>query len=444
MSVNNKVVWSEGLFLQPHHLQQQERFVERYVEGRCHGLAPHGWGFTELEIERDQLSIGKLGLRRAAGVLADGTPFRMPDDDPLPPPIDVGEQARDQLVYLALPLRRAGAADVQRGDIVEQLARHDVREIEVRDAASSQGTLAVVETGALRTRLLLARDLTDAWAGVPAAHVIEVRADKHVVLEDRFMPTVLHAAAAPRLASFLTELQGLLHHRGEALGGRVAATGRGAAAEIADFLMLQAVNRYEPLLTHVAASGNLHPETLYRLLISMAGELATFTTPGKRPAPMPTYRHDRLRESFEPAMAALRAALSAVLEQSAIPIPIESKRFGIRVATVADRSLFGTAVFVLAARADMAAEELRRRFPSQLKLGPVEGIRDLVNLALPGVPVHPMPAAPRQIPYHAGFVYFELDQSNELWAQLTSSGGIAMHLAGEFPGLSMEFWAIRG
>ena len=444
MSVNNKVVWSEGLFLQPHHLQQQERFVERYVEGRCQGLAPHAWGFTELEIERDQLSIGKLGLRRAAGVLADGTPFRMPEDDPLPPPIDVGEQVRDQLVYLALPLRRAGAADVQRGDAVDQLARHDVREIEIRDAASAQGTLAVVETGALRTRLLLARDLTDAWAGVPAAHVVEVRADKHVVLDDRFMPTVLHASAAPRLAAFLTELQGLLHHRGEALGGRVAATGRGATAEIADFLMLQAVNRYEPLLTHVAASGNLHPETLYRLFISMAGELATFTTPGKRPTPMPVYRHDRLRESFEPAMAALRAALSAVLEQSAIPIPIESKRFGIRVATVADRSLYGTAVFVLAARADMAAEELRRRFPSQLKLGPVERIRDLVNLALPGVPVHPMPAAPRQIPYHAGFVYFELDQSNELWAQLMSSGGIAMHLAGEFPGLAMEFWAIRG
>src|SRR5688572_32921653 len=116
MSVNNKVVWSEGLFLQPHHLQQQERFVERYVEGRCQGLAPHAWGFTELEIERDQLSIGKLGLRRAAGVLADGTPFRMPEDDPLPPPIDVGEQVRDQLVYLALPLRRAGAVDVQGGD----------------------------------------------------------------------------------------------------------------------------------------------------------------------------------------------------------------------------------------------------------------------------------------------------------------------------------------
>jgi type VI secretion system protein ImpJ len=40
-------------------------------------------------------------------------------------------------------------------------------------------------------------------------------------------------------------------------------------------------------------------------------------------------------------------------------------------------------------------------------------------------------------------VYFELDQANELWSQLKTSGGVGMHLAGEFPGLKMEFWAIR-
>ena len=113
------------------------------------------------------------------------------------------------------------------------------------------------------------------------------------------------------------------------------------------------------------------------------------------------------------------------------------------MATVADRTLYGAAVFVLAVRADMPAEDLRRRFPAQLKVGPAEKIRDLVNLALPGVPVSAVPVAPRQIPFHAGFVYFELDQTNELWKQLDTSGGIGMHVAGEFPGLKMEFWAIR-
>lgn len=444
MSANSKVIWSEGLFLQAQHFQQQERYLERYVEARCHALATHSWGFTEIELERDLLSIGKFALRRAAGVFPDGTPFRMPEDDPLPPPLDVSTQLRDQIVYLAVPLRRPDLPEVERIAAADGLARHGVREWEARDATTAAASAVVVEVGALRTRLLPASEVTAAYACIPLAHIIERRADNQVVLEERFIPTVLYGRAASRLATFCTELVGLLHQRGEALGTRVSATGRGAAAEIADFLLLQAINRYEPLLTHQADAGVLHPEELYRVFVSAAGELATFTTPGKRPPQLAPYRHERLRESFEPVMAALRAFLTAVLEQAAIPIPLEPRKYGIYVAAVADKTLYSTAVFILAARADVPAEELRRRFPAQLRLGPVERIRDLVNLNLPGVPVHPVPVAPRQIPYHAGFVYFELDQSHELWEQLKTSGGVALQAAGEFPGLALEFWAIRG
>jgi type VI secretion system protein ImpJ len=444
MSAHNKVVWSEGLFLQPHHFQQQDRYFERYVEQRCHALVPHSWGLTEVELERDLLAIGKLGLRRAAGVFPDGTPLRMPDDDPLPEPLDLDEQVRDQVVYLAVPLRREGTQDVDRTPGPDGLTRHHVRDWETRDATAPSGGQALLEVGALRTRLLLESERTPAYTCVPLAHVLECRADKQVVLEDRFIPTVLRSGAAVRLATFTTEILGLLHQRGEELAGRATTTDRGAATDIADFLLLQAINRYEAVFAHLAASGALHPEELYRLCVSAAGELATFTTPAKRPPVLPAYRHEQLRESFEPVMAALRASLSAVLEQRAIRIPIEQKKYGVSVAVVADRSLFGTAAFVLAARADVPAEELRRRFPAQLKMGPVERIRDLVNLALPGVPVQPMAVAPRQIPFHAGFVYFEVDQTSEMWGQMKTSGGVAVFVSGEFPGLALEFWAIRG
>lgn len=443
MSARNRVIWSDGLFLQPQHFQQQERYFERYVEARCQSLVPHSWGFTDIEFEPDLLSIGKVALRRLAGVFPDGTPFRMPDDDPLPKPMDVGSDVRDQIVYLAVPLRRAGELDVDRETGADELVRHDVRELQARNDTSASGEPALLEVGALRTRLLLASEVTQAYACVPLTHVVECRADRQVVLNESFIPTVLHVRAATRLAAFTTELLGLLHQRGEALAGRVAATGRGAAAEFADFLMLQAVNRYEPLLAHYAASGDLHPERLFQVLAEAAGELSTFTATSKRPPKFPAYRHERLRESFEPVIAALRESLSKVMVQSAIAIPIEPRRFGISVAIVGDRSLYGTAVFILAARADVPSEELRRRFPSQLKIGPAEKIGDLVRLQLPGVPVHAVPVAPRQIPYHAGFAYFELDQSDAMWEQLKDSGGIAMHVAGEFPGLALEFWAIR-
>ena len=80
----------------------------------------------------------------------------------------------------------------------------------------------------------------------------------------------------------------------------------------------------------------------------------------------------------------------------------------------------------------------------QVKIGPVERIRDLVNLQLPGIGLTGLPVAPRQIPYHAGFSYYELDRGNDLWKQLERTGNLAMHIAGEFPGLELEFWAIRG
>jgi type VI secretion system protein ImpJ len=432
------------LFLQPQHFQQQDRYLERYVETRCEGLVPHGWGFTEIEIERDFLSIGKFGVRRLAGVFPDGTPFRMPDDAPLPAPIDIGGQVRDQVLHLAIPLRRAGELEIDRDGANDQLARHQVAEVNARDATSTEAEAALMEVAALRARFLLASEATAAYACLPLAHIVERRADNQVVLADTFIPSVLHASTSSRLASLVTELQGLLHQRGDALGTRVAATGRGAAAEFADFLTLQAINRYEPLVAHFAESGLTHPEVLFRACVMAAGELTTFTTTSKRPPKFPAYRHEQLRETFEPVMLSLRTSLSVVLEQHAVPIPLERRKYGIHVALVTDRSLYSNSVFVLAARADVPAEELRRRFPAQLKVGPVEKITDLVRLALPGVPVVALPVAPRHIPFHAGFAYFELDQSSDLWDQLKNSGGVALHVAGEFPGLAMEFWAIRG
>jgi type VI secretion system protein ImpJ len=142
-------------------------------------------------------------------------------------------------------------------------------------------------------------------------------------------------------------------------------------------------------------------------------------------------------------MEDLRQSLSMVLEQNAIQIDLQERNYGVRVAVIPDIELIRSANFVLAVHADLPADVLRTRFPTQVKIGPVERIRDLVNLHLPGVTLRALPVAPRQIPYNAGYNYFELDTSHELWKQVERSGGLAMHLAGDFPELALEFWAIR-
>ena len=63
MSAYNKVVWSEGLFLQPQHFQQQDRYFERYVETRCQALIAAQLG---LHRDRDRTRFSEHRQVRAA------------------------------------------------------------------------------------------------------------------------------------------------------------------------------------------------------------------------------------------------------------------------------------------------------------------------------------------------------------------------------------------
>ena len=267
----------------------------------------------------------------------DGTPFNIPDDDNPPPPLDIEESHRDSVIYIGLSTRRAGATEIANGEGDDEgLMRYEVREHEAKDVSAVTQQTVPMRVATLRTRFLTEKDERSDYTCMGVAHAIEVKVDKQVLLEDSYVPPLLSVQANRQLAGFLSELQGLLHHRGEALAGRVSDSGKGGAAEIADFLLLQLTNEWEPFIAHYAAGHLLHPEELFRQLLRINGNLATFTSNTKRPGDPPAYRHDDLRASFTPLMASMRESLSMVIEQSAIPIPLKERSFGIRVGKIAD------------------------------------------------------------------------------------------------------------
>ena len=141
---------------------------------------------------------------------------------------------------------------------------------------------------------------------------------------------------------------------------------------------------------------------------------------------------------FGKLMLLLRQGLSVVLEDNAIQLTLVERSHGLNVATVQDAKMMRDFGFVLAVRADVAAEVLLTHFPAQMKIAPVTRIRDLVQLQLPGIGLRTMPAAPRQIPYHAGYTYFELEKAatcGNRWKNPAPSPCTA----GEFRGWTWNF-----
>src|SRR3546814_14118696 len=78
-------------------------------------------------------------------------------------------------------------------------------------------------------------------------------------------------------------------------------------------MMLQLINRHEPVLRHYLGVEQVHPEQIYRDLIGLLGELATFSSESKRPRLAGRYQHSDQGASFRKLLDAIRHLLSMVL-----------------------------------------------------------------------------------------------------------------------------------
>jgi len=444
MFENSKVIWSEGMFLRPQHFQQHDRYLENLINGRCMGLRPYGWGFFTLTLDTEILNIGKLALKGCQGIFPDGTPFSLPEDGELPSPLDVPDDVSEEFVFLCLPLRRHAAMEIDSDTKPDGLARLRMREREVRDNTNDNREPAPVQIGNLKTRLICQREVRSGYTCLGVAKVVEVRADKTVKIDDTYICPSLNCFAVSGLRAFLIDLLGKINRRGEAIASRLSDPDHHGLAGFRKFYLLQIVNRYQALFEHLSNVVGLHPEEFYRYGVQLTGELSTFYRAEKRPAALPVYNHEDLRSTFLPLMKELAKLLGQEEEETAIPLPIRGPKFGnIYAAQMPDPSLLDQAAFILAAKADVPSDALRSELPGQIIVSPVEWIHKRVQMLSSGIAIHPMQVVPNQIPVHAGFTYFELDKRHEDWQKMKTSKGFAFHVNREFPGLKLEFWAVK-
>ena len=245
------------------------------------------------------------------------------------------------------------------------------------------------------------------------------------------------------LYDYINEIYGLLAQKSRSLANAVNDPNRGGSLEVTDFLMLQTVNRDLAYMLHQKQMAtHTHPEALFVNLSRLCGDLMTFL-PTRKMGDMPVYDHKNLKECYQHLISNLRISLSTVLEQRVIRIDLSKKDSATYVAQTPNAQILEVADFVLAVKADMPNETLRHNLPSTMKISTVEQIKELVAYHLPGVKLNALSVAPRELPYHNGYVYFELDKQTELWERFNDSSGMAFHIAGDFPNIDLEFWAIK-
>ncbi|MEA3122868.1 MAG: type secretion system protein ImpJ [Paraburkholderia sp.] len=448
MSWYNKVAWSDGVMFRTPQFQQQERYLEHFAHKRATPLSPFFFGFSQYSIDMEALALGKVIVKAAAGVFSDGTPFDTPGSTPAPTPLTIRAEHLEQVIHLAVPVRMPNGEETTFDEATDSLARYAVFDAELRDTNSIGIGSHDVQLSRLRLRLVPEKELTGAWIGLALTRVKTIRADGSVELDETLVPPVTGYGTSTLLTSWLAKIHDLTRLRANALAQRLTGGDgiAGIAAEVSDYLLLQTLNRYEPLLQHLRQVPTTSPADIYALLLSMAGELSTYVRADtRRPnSTHPAYQHVTPHLCLKPIVDDTHRLLNAVLVRSAQSIALTDQGHGMCSAVVDPVDIQNFTAVVLAVHAQMPPDVLLQQFVAQAKVGPSEKLPNLVRGHLPGLALQALPVPPRQIPFNAGYVYFELTRSGALWEEIAKHGGLALHVAGEFPSLKLEVWGIRG
>ncbi len=438
----HRVVWREGLFIRPQHFQQQDRHVRAAIMTLAKELNSNGWGFFDLQLDKNLLGSGKLALNSASGVMPDGELFSISGQkDPLILDVKEGDSAKS--VYLALPIVMPQS---------DELYFEDEKPLQTRYVAHTASAIANTNAGeessadlfcAHHNFSLVFEDAMKAgYVGIKIAEIGAISSSGIVSLEDNYIPTYLHFHAALDLVTSLKELMSMLEYRTEKLAAKLSDASV-QATELGDYLMLQLLNRTESRLTFFLSQDRVHPSQLFLELAGFAGELALFMKKQKRLEQQPEYSHEEQGESFKALVSEIKDMLSVVLEQNSITLPIEKRKYGIYVSQVENKSLIDSSTFILAVSADLENDKLTKILLANLKVGSIETIRNLVNYHLAGFVLKPLSVAPRQIPYRMNNIYFKLELNAEDREKLKSSGGFAFHLSKEIANIAYDLWVIR-
>lgn len=450
MKLLSRVVWSEGMYLGPHHFQVQSRYFEDSIEFATSSLWFAAHGLAGIEVDSDALHNGTVALLHARGIMPDGLPFNMPESDILPQPRAVAElfpPTRDGVtVLLAIPTRKSDGFNC----LVEEAAPPGARdprfvaETRVLHDQNSGADERPVRLGRKNFRLLLDTEPVGDLLTMPVARVVRDRTG-HFAYDGDFVPPVLEISASQRLMLLTQRLIEILGEKSTAIsrGAKRGQSGHAefSSREIANFWVLHAVNTAMAPLRHQLVAKRGHPEELFLEMSRLGGALCTFALES-HPRDLPMYDHANLSECFDRLDRHIRTHLDIIVPPNCLTIPLQPAGDYFYEGEVADTRCLGRSRWVFGIHAGMGEADLMIKTPQLIKICTPPFVRELVKRALPGLALTHLPTPPAAISADVETQYFGISRSGPCWDHISQTRKIGVYVPGEFPSPEVEILVV--
>ncbi len=444
----SRVVWSEGMFLGPHHFQAQNRYFEDSVHSSTTSLWFQPLGFAGYLLDDEALRNGTLSLVHARGLFPDGLSFHMPEFDELPEPRQIADlfpPLQDTLeVSLAIAEQRPDGFNCS---IPPQENDSVTRYVATEKALPDENTgrdVKLIQLGRKNIRFIVGDEPAEGLSRLPLAR-IRRHGTGQFIFDQRFVPPVLQISAAPPIMAMLRRLIELLDEKCRTvvkpkdLGSNTIS---GFSAEgIANAWFLHCINSSMAPLRHLCISKRAHPEELFVELSRLAGALCTFGLES-HPSTLPLYDHLKLAECFEALDLHIRTHLELIVPSNCVQISLSSSHDYFHEGAIVDERVLNRSRWILGIRCRIGEADLIERTPRLVKICSRLFLPKLVERAIPGLKLTHIQVPPPSLSPKIEFQYFAIDKSGPCWEHMVKTREVALYVPGELPNPEIELSVI--
>jgi type VI secretion system protein ImpJ len=447
MKFLSSVVWSEGMYLGPHHFQAQNRYFEDTLHFAAGSLWPEAYGFTGLALDAEALRNGTVGLSYASGIFADGLPFDIPECDPLPEPRSIGElfpPTRDfLLVHLCIPRRKPSGQNCLMEASGEGTARYTGTLRTICDESTGRDEKPV-RLGQKNLRLLFDTEDREEMESLPVGRIRRHPAG-YFVFDSWFVPPCLRLAASEPLMNMLRRLIEILEEKSSSLRGEGAKGSRFQAGmssrDVASYWFLHAINAGLGPLRHLYGCKRGHPQELFREMSRLAGALCTFALES-HPRTLPAYDHPHLDECFGKLDEHIRRHLEIMIPTQAIAIPLHPGARYFYEGEIADSRALGPSRWLLGVRSSLGEADLIQKTPVVVKVCSAQFVPELVKRALPGLKLVHLSVPPSAIAAKVEYQYFAVSRGGPCWDHIVKTHKVGVYVPADLPEVGLELVVI--
>jgi type VI secretion system protein ImpJ len=443
MKLLSRVVWSEGMYLGPHHFQAQARYFEDLIQFATSSLWFKPYGLIDCQFDVEALRNGSVSLLQARGVFPDSLPFDLPQSDSAPPQRQIAAlfppTAESLTVFLAVPKQQEGGANCA----LEPNGAADTRFIGTVRALPDENTGRddkEVQLGRKNLCLLLETEDRQDRVCLPVARIMRDGVG-HFVFDPLFIPPSLRLTASERLLNLLRALIEILEEKSAALSKKPASAGKFQAGmssnDVANFWFRHTINSSLTALRHLYFTKRGHPEELFRELSVLGGALCTFGFEAQ-PNSLPSYDHDHLDQCFSALEAHIRRHLEIIVPDRTITIPLKPAAAYTWEGDISDQRCLDRAKWLLAIRCSVPEADLILRTPKVAKVCSAKFIIELVKRALPGLVLTHVAVPPSAVSARVDWQYFSIDRTGPCWEHIVMTRRVGVYVPGELPAPELE------